>query len=217
MIHVSLHCCKYRVDNLSLWGFPVKHAVWLHNRIPNRLSGLTPLELLTKTKANHCDLLCTHVRGCLVYVLDPKLQDGQKIPKWDCCSHLNQFLSFSDSHSSLVTNVHHLSIGYVSPQYHLVFDSLFETVFITGNDALLHHICNHLFDSTDNFYFYDNEITSNDPLVYHPPPLDDVWLSEPEHQACGCELENADALLNIVNELSGLIKHLITHLTRFQT
>ncbi len=73
MVHVSLYWSEYGADNLALWGFAVKHAVWLHDRIPNRLSVLTPLELLTKTKANHCDLLCTHVWGCPVYVLDPKL------------------------------------------------------------------------------------------------------------------------------------------------
>ncbi len=61
MVHVSLHWSEYGADNLALWGFAVKHAVWLHNCIPNRLSGLTPLELLTKTKANHHDLLRTHV------------------------------------------------------------------------------------------------------------------------------------------------------------
>ncbi len=137
MVHVSLHRSKYGADNLALWRFAVKHAVWLHNRIPNRLSGLTPLELLTNTKANHYDLLHTHVWGCPVYVLDPKLQDGQKIPKWNCHSRLGQFLDFSDSHSSLAANVCHLSMGYVSPQYHLVFDDLIETVFSTGNEALL--------------------------------------------------------------------------------
>ncbi len=83
MVHVSLHWSKYGADNLALWGFAAKHAVWLHNCIPNHLSGLKPLELHTKTKANHHDLLHTHVWGCPVYVLDPKLQDGQKIPKWN--------------------------------------------------------------------------------------------------------------------------------------
>ena len=91
MVHVSLHWSKYGADNLALWGFAVKHAVWIHKGIPNHLSGLTPLELLTKTKANHRDLLRTHVWGCPVYVLDPKLQDGQKIPKWNHCSRLGQF------------------------------------------------------------------------------------------------------------------------------
>ncbi len=50
MVHVSLNQSKYEADNLALWGFAVKHAVWLHNCIPNRLSGLTPLKLLTNTK-----------------------------------------------------------------------------------------------------------------------------------------------------------------------
>ncbi len=73
MVHVSLHWSKYGADNLAQWSFAVKHAVWLHNCIPNHHSGLTPLKLLTKAKANHCDLLRTHVWGCPVYVLDSKL------------------------------------------------------------------------------------------------------------------------------------------------
>ncbi len=39
------------------------------------------------------------------------------------------------------------------------------------------------------FYFYGDEITSDAPLVYHPPPVDDIWLSESECQACCHELE----------------------------
>ncbi len=80
MVHVSLHWSQNGADNLALWGFTVKYAVWLHNCIPNCLHGLTPLELLTKTKTNHCDLLHTHIWGCPVYVLDPKLQDGKRVP-----------------------------------------------------------------------------------------------------------------------------------------
>ena len=105
MVHVSLHWSERGVDDLALWGFAVKHAAWLYNRIPNSTSGLTPLELLTKTKADHRDLLRTHVWGCPVFVLDPKLQDGKKIPKWNRRSRLGQFLGFSDEHSSLVANV----------------------------------------------------------------------------------------------------------------
>ncbi len=72
--------------------------------MPNRLSGLTTLELLTKTKADHKDLFQAHVWGCRVFVLDPKLQDG-KIPQWNHHPWLGQFLGFSDEHSSLVANV----------------------------------------------------------------------------------------------------------------
>ncbi len=88
-----------------------------------------------------------------------------------------------------MANICYLSTGYVSPQYHLVFDDLFETVFSTGKDALLDDICNPLFDSNRDFYFHYDEITSNDPLVYHPPPLDEVWLSEQKHWAHHYEID----------------------------
>ena len=83
MVHVSLHWSERGVDDLSLWGFAIKHAAWIHNHLLNRTSGLTPLELLTKTKADPKDLLQSHVCGCPVFVLDPNLQDGKKIPKWN--------------------------------------------------------------------------------------------------------------------------------------
>ncbi len=55
MGHVSLNWSKYGADNFVLWDFVVEQAVWLHNCIPGRFSGLTTMELLTKTKTNHCD------------------------------------------------------------------------------------------------------------------------------------------------------------------
>ncbi len=63
IIHVSLHWSKYGAEDLGLCGFAVKHAVLLHNCIPNCLSGLTQFELFAKTKANNCDLLFIHVWG----------------------------------------------------------------------------------------------------------------------------------------------------------
>jgi hypothetical protein len=68
-------------DDISLWPFAVKHAVWLYNRVPNFESGLTPMELLTKQKADHCDILRSHVWGCPLYVLEPKLQKWTEASK----------------------------------------------------------------------------------------------------------------------------------------
>ncbi len=76
-----------------------------------------------------------------------------------------------------------LSTGYVSPQYHLVFDDLFETVFGTGNHALVFDIFNCLFDSDCKYYFYDDEFTSDAPLFHHPPPLHEVWPTKSECKA----------------------------------
>jgi hypothetical protein len=52
MVHASLHWSDHGVDDISLWPFAVKHAVWLHNRVPNRESGLTPLELVIRCGAH---------------------------------------------------------------------------------------------------------------------------------------------------------------------
>jgi hypothetical protein len=60
-VHAFLHWTDRGSDNISLCPFAVKHAVWIYNRVPNCQSGLTPLELLTKSKADHRDILRAHV------------------------------------------------------------------------------------------------------------------------------------------------------------
>ena len=175
-------------DDISLWPFSVKHAVWLYNCVPNFESGLTPMELITKQKADHRDILRSHVWGCPAYVLEPKLQNGQKLPKWNRRSRLGQFLGYSDEHSSLVANVRHLKTGYVSPQYHVVFDDLFETVFSSGADnALIDSICENLYGTSCEVYATD-EYDAHNNLVYKPPPLDEVWLDAEGREQSKIEL-----------------------------
>jgi hypothetical protein len=65
MVHVPLNWCERGVDDLSLWGFAVKHSAWIHNHIPNLNSGLTPLKLLTKTRLirwTYCIQMCESVQ-----------------------------------------------------------------------------------------------------------------------------------------------------------
>jgi hypothetical protein len=115
-------------------------------------------------------------------VLKPKLQNGQKLPKWDRWSRLGQFLGYSDEHSSLVANTRHLKMGYVSPQYHVLFDDLFKTVFSSGaDDALVDSVCKNLYGTNCNIYATD-EYDAHTNLIYKPPSLDEVWLD-----AEGCE------------------------------
>ncbi|KAL7478076.1 hypothetical protein ACHAW6_003860 [Cyclotella cf. meneghiniana] len=68
MVHVSLRWSEQGVDDLGFWGFAVKHAAWVYNHVPNWLLGLTPLELLTKTNADHKDFLGAHVWGCPAFL-----------------------------------------------------------------------------------------------------------------------------------------------------
>jgi hypothetical protein len=146
------------------------------------------MELLTKQKADHCDILCSHVWGCPSYVLKPKLQNRQKLPKWNRWSRLGQFLGYSDEHSSLIANIWHLKTGYVSAQYHVVFDDLFETVFSSGaNDALVDSICKNLYGTSCEIYATD-EYDAHDNLVYKPPALDEVWLDAEGREQSKIEL-----------------------------
>ncbi len=92
MVHSSLHWTDRGSDDILLWPFAVKHAVWIYHRVPNRQSGLTPLELLTKSKADHRDLLRAHVWGFPAIVLEPQLQNNKKLPKWNRCALVGQFL-----------------------------------------------------------------------------------------------------------------------------
>ena len=58
---------------------------------------------------------------------------------------MSQFIGFSDEHSYLVANVQYLSTGYISLQFHLVFDDLFEEVICQGdNDSTIEAICSEI-------------------------------------------------------------------------
>jgi hypothetical protein len=75
----------------------------------------------------------------------------------------------------MVANVRHLTTGYISPQFHVVFDNLFETVNRTGVDEqAVESICNGLFQRNRELYAED-ELDEVGNLIYQPPPLHEVW------------------------------------------
>jgi hypothetical protein len=89
--------------------------------------------MFTQTKFhNHHHLQNLHVFGCPVYVLDPTLQDAKKLPKWNRRSRRAVYLGYSSQHSNNVHLVLNLETGKISPQYHLVFDDTFSTVYSDG-------------------------------------------------------------------------------------
>ncbi len=83
-----------------------------------------------------------------------------------------------------MANIRHLKTGYVSPQYHVVYNDLFQTVFSTGpNTDLVDAMCEEPFTTSCELYATD-EYDAEDNLVYCPPPLDEVWLDdEGRHQS----------------------------------
>ena len=113
--------------NLELWPFIMDHAVY--NNVPKLNHKRSPVELLSKTlQTNYNHLHILHVFGCPSYVLDPKLQDGHTIPKWTPRARRGQYLGVSPSHLTLVGRILNPDSGYVSPQYHVVYDDLFTSV-----------------------------------------------------------------------------------------
>ena len=86
MMHQLLHWPDQ--FDASLWPFALEHAVHIWNHMPRSEHGFSPLELFTgmKQPSGNKTLLDTRVWGCPAWVLDPTLQDGHKLPKWNKCS-----------------------------------------------------------------------------------------------------------------------------------
>jgi len=115
--------------NLELWPFAMDHAVYVYNNLPKPDHKRSPIELLSKSfQSDYNHLHRLHVFGCPCYVLDPKLQDGHKIPKWNPRARRGQYLGISPSHSTLVGRILNIKTGNLSPQYHVVYDDLFTSV-----------------------------------------------------------------------------------------
>ena len=131
LLHFALHWPQ--ASHANLWPFAVDHAVYLWNNVPDAVNRLSPIEHFTRTTfPNYHHLQRLHVFGCPVYVLDPKLQDGKKLPKWNRRSRRGVYLGISRRHSSTVHLVLNPDTGKVTPQYHVVFDDTFSTVFSDG-------------------------------------------------------------------------------------
>ncbi len=94
---------------------------------------------------------------------------------------MGQFLGFSCNYLLIAALVRNLHMGYISPQYYMVFDDKFETGFYTGKSTEeLDKICNELFVESRDCYV-EEEYDEDGVLIYKPPPLDEVWLLELEH------------------------------------
>ena len=126
MIHAMLHWPAH--VSMDLWPFAIKYSVYLWNRMPRKQSGLSPLEVFFDTKSDHQELRSSKVWGCPAYVLDPRIQDGKKIPRWNPRSKMGQFLGRSTEHAGSVGLIRNLKTNAVTTQFHVVYDNHFSTV-----------------------------------------------------------------------------------------
>ncbi|KAI2508011.1 hypothetical protein MHU86_6418 [Fragilaria crotonensis] len=132
MLHSAIHWPD--VADPTLWPLAVKHAVFLVNHMPDPRTGLSPHDVFTKTRWEQKKLMDVHVWGCPVYVLDKMISDGKKLPRWTPRSTRTVNLGFSDKHASSVPLVLNPQTGYITPQFHIVFDDWFATVPASADD-----------------------------------------------------------------------------------
>jgi hypothetical protein len=121
--------------------------------------------------------------GSPVFVLDPALQDGKKIPsKWNPRSRLGMYLGNIPVHSSTVAIVLNLRTGYITEQYHTVHDDLFSTVHNDGTALGL--LTPEFWNGLLRTGLEDNVLADYDRAgnLIPPPPLQDEWLTGQERQ-----------------------------------
>ncbi|KAI2512113.1 hypothetical protein MHU86_2200 [Fragilaria crotonensis] len=112
-----------------LWPYALRVANEVHNSTPTigREDHKSPFELFARSEVtpnlNHFQPF-----GCPVFVLDNKMQSGQKLPKWEVRARMGVYLGISMQHARSVALVLNLKTGHVSPQFHVTFDPKFETV-----------------------------------------------------------------------------------------
>ena len=125
MLHAKLRWPS--AVSTKLWPMAMKQAEFIMNNVPD-LNNSCAMDRITRSFVPRSALRNIHVWGCPSFVLDPRLQDGHKIPKFDPRSRKGLHLGWSPRHASSVPMILNLTIGNCSPQFHVVFDDWFSTV-----------------------------------------------------------------------------------------
>lgn len=155
-----LHAMEHWSEAVTVehWPFAFKMAVDIHNVTPGQ-------------KACPDRLLDFHTFGCPVFVLDPSLQQGNKIPKWRHRARQAVYLGHSPRHAQTVPVVLNLNTGLCLPQYHVVFDDHFTTTQSREQNEL---------PSTWNDLFTHNRVNTlyGEPAMQEAVKLSSEWNME---------------------------------------
>jgi hypothetical protein len=166
ILHSRIHWKNGCVS--SLWTMAVSYAAHIHNNTPR--NGICPADVFTGANVPRHRLLYYRVWGCPMYVLDPKVQAGKKLPRWEPRSRCGMFIVISSQHTSKVPQVLNLINGSITTQYQVVFNDLFSTVASVERDNDPHNHWEEL--------CLDNAVQIR--VDYPPYFLDDEWLTREE-------------------------------------
>jgi hypothetical protein len=118
--------------NTHLWTYAVRAANDSRNYTPTNEHDTCPMSRFSNTSSLP-SIHNQHHFGCPTYVLQKELQDGKKIGKWTDRTRVGINLGYSSKHALNVSLILNLQTGLVSPQYHCIYDDLFETT--TGTQS----------------------------------------------------------------------------------
>jgi hypothetical protein len=124
ILHAIMHC-KDGID-ATLRPQAVTYAAQVYTNTPKNRVCLA--DVFTGSTVSGYKLMDENVWGCPLYVLDPKNQQGQKLPRWEPQSRRGILLGLGRQHASEVPLVLNLGTGTIITQFHVVFHDLFTTV-----------------------------------------------------------------------------------------
>ena len=180
MLHAAIRWPD--ASDATLWPMAVDYACYIYNHAPNPTTGIAPIDVMTRTQWPRHKLQGLHVWGSPTYVLDPRLQDGKKIPKWNPRSRQAVFLGFSTEHASTIPLVLNRTTNNISPQYHVVFDDWFSTVPSEGEvnpDDWTPPFWADLFNGSRFQIVFDE---NDDPYTLQDDYLDPAEVAHRQHQ-----------------------------------
>jgi hypothetical protein len=113
--------------SVHLWPYAVRHRNDVYNATQKGLLRTSPIQVFSNTTLQP-RLKHFHPFGCPTYRLNRALQGNNSQPRWEQRSKPVVYLGLSPRHASSVELVLDMETAHVSPQFHLKFDDLFETV-----------------------------------------------------------------------------------------
>ena len=134
MHHQAIHWPE--VSKPAQWPLAVLNSLWVANHIPQEDTGLSPYKMFTKQKSPDSKLHNLHVWDCPASVLDKKISDGHKLPRWSPRSARCVYMGMSPKHLSVAVRVLNLDTRKITTQYHVIFDDWFQTVDATPEQLL---------------------------------------------------------------------------------
>ena len=126
MLHAAIHWPN--MADATLWPLAVQYAVHIINRVPNPETGLSPLDVFSNQRQPTRRLHDLHVWGSPAYLLDKRIADGKKLPKWETKSDRVIFVGISKEHLASTPIILNPRTRRLTTPYHVVFDDWFATV-----------------------------------------------------------------------------------------